>query len=91
MLGGALALRKEAGFPFALIGFFMLFAFLITSVSEIMLIRQLSRLTSSSENKYALPPMQVPQYELRTAQPEPVMSVTDGTTRTLEYARRERN
>ena len=91
MLGGALVLRKEAGLPYELIGFFMLFTFLVTAVSEVMLIRQLSRLTSSSENKRSLPPMQTPQYELRSAPVEPITSVTDSTTRTLEYARRERN
>jgi len=91
MLGGSIALRKEAGLPVELIGVFMLFAFLITAVSEVMLIRQLSRLTGSFENKGALPPVQAVPYELRAAPGEPVPSVTENTTRTLEYARRERN
>jgi hypothetical protein len=69
----------------------MLFTFFVTAVSEVMLIRQLSRLTSSSENKRSLPPLQTPQYELRSAPVEPITSVTDSTTRTLEYAKRERN
>ena len=91
MLGGAIALRKEAGLPEELIGVFMLFAFLITAVSEVMLIRQLSRLTGSLANQRALPPVQTVPYELRAAPGEPVPSVTENTTRTLEYAKRERN
>jgi len=91
MLGGAVLLRKEAGLSQDLIGVFMLFTFLVTAVSEVMLIRQLSRLTSSSENARSLPPVQTPQYELRSAPVEPIASVTDSTTRTLEYAKRERN
>jgi hypothetical protein len=90
MLGGSLALKNEAGFPVEFIGVFMFFTFLITAVTEVMLIRQLSRLTSVSESR-ALPPVQVPQYELRAAPGEPISSVTENTTRTLEYARRERN
>jgi len=91
MLGGSIALRKEAGFPFELIGFFMLFTFSFTAVAEIMLIRQLSRLTGSSASKRSFPVVQSPSYELRAAPGEPVSSVTENTTRTLEYARRERN
>ena len=35
--------------------------------------------------------VQAVPYELRAAPGEPVSSVTENTTRTLEYARRERN
>jgi hypothetical protein len=94
MLGGALALRKEAGFPYELVGVFMLFTFLIVCLTEFMLIRNLSKLTGSSEAKYYFPPTQQPPLELRppsaASMGEPVGSVTDNTTRTLEYARRER-
>ncbi len=94
MLGGALALRKEAGFPYEMIGFFMLFTFLIVCLTEFLLIRNLSKLSSSSETKYYFPPTQQPPLELRSptvaSMGEPVGSVTDNTTRTLEYARRER-
>jgi hypothetical protein len=93
MLGGSLVLRKEAGFPFELVGFFMLFTFLITGMTEFMLIRNLSKLTGSAEKTKYLPAPQVapPEFRLPQAQPlgEPVSSVTEHTTRTLEHARRE--
>lgn len=93
MLGGALALREGAGFSQDLIGIFMLFTFLLVGVTEIMLIRQLSRLTGASADKKSLPEMQQAPYELRpgqaTALAEPVASVTENTTRTLEYSRRQ--
>lgn len=91
MLGGALALRKEAGLSQDLIGVFMLFTFLITATTEIMLIRQLSRITSGRESKPKVLQPPVAPYELRQAPGEPVSSVTENTTRTLEYSRRERN
>jgi hypothetical protein len=93
LIGGPLVLRKEAGLSQELIGVFMLFAFLIVSVTEFMLVRNLSKLSTSKENqpRFLQPP--VPQ-ELRLPQAsplgEPVGSVTENTTRTLEYARRER-
>ena len=91
MLGGALVLRRGAALSQELIGFFMLFTFIIVGLVEVMLIRNLSKLTgSSSQPKYLAQPM--PQ-DLRLPQAtpfgEPVSSVTDNTTRTLEYARRE--
>ena len=55
MLGGALVLRKGAGLSQELIGVFMLFTFLIVSFTEFMLIRNLSRLTSASEDKKYFP------------------------------------
>ena len=94
MLGGSLVLRKEAGLPVELVGFFMLFTFVIVALIEIMLVRNLSKVTSSSERKYYLPTTQQPPLELRppttTSFGEPIGSVTDNTTRTLEYARRDR-
>jgi len=94
MLGGSLALRTEAGFPYAIVGFFMLFTFLIVCLTEFMLIRNLSKLTSSPETKHYFPTTQQPPLELRppsvSSMGEPVGSVTENTTRTLEYARRER-
>jgi hypothetical protein len=95
MFGGSAALRKGAGLSQELIGVFMLFTFLIVSMTEIMLIRNLSRLTSANEKEKknyfpAPPPM---QHDLRLTQGtplgEPVSSVTENTTRTLEYIRRE--
>ena len=94
MLGGSLVLRKEAGLPVELVGFFMLFTFVIVALIEIMLVRNLSKVTSSSERKHYLPTTQQPPLELRppttTSFGEPIGSVTDNTTRTLEYARRDR-
>jgi predicted nucleic acid-binding Zn ribbon protein len=93
MLGGALALRREAGLNQELIGVFMLFVFLIVSMIEIMLVRNLSKLTSSTERTNYLPSPQPAPHDLRLPQGtplgEPVSSVTENTTRTLEYARRE--
>lgn len=95
LIGGPIALKKEGQFSEQLIVLFMFLAFLIGSVTEILLYRQLSRLTSdrSKTEPLALPPQSVmPEY--RSPQPhrlaEPIPSVTDNTTRTLEYAREER-
>ena len=93
MLGGALVLRKEAGLGQELVGFFMLFTFLVTVMTEFMLVRNLSKLTSSNEQTKYLPAPHVAPHDLRLPQAsplgEPVPSVTESTTRTLEYARRE--
>lgn len=90
MLGGSLVLRRGAGLSQEMIGFFMLFTFLLTGMTEVMLIRNLSKLTGSHEPKY-LPQPLPPDLRLPQATPfgEPVSSVTENTTRTLEYARRE--
>lgn len=93
MLGGALVLRKEAGLGQELVGVFMLFTFLIVALTEFMLVRNLSKLTSSTEQTKYLPAPHIAPQDLRLPQAtpfgEPVPSVTDNTTRTLEYARRE--
>src|SRR5689334_4555097 len=95
MFGGALVLRRGANLSQELIGFFMLFTFMIVGMTEIMLVRNLSKLTSAHEKENrnyfpASPP--IPQ-DLRLTQGmpigEPVSSVTENTTRTLEYIRRE--
>src|SRR5689334_6969404 len=93
MLAGALVLRRGANLSQELIGFFMLFTFMIVGLTEIMLVRNLSKLTSAKETKNYFPaPTPVPQ-DLRLSQGmplgEPVSSVTENTTRTLEYIRRE--
>lgn len=95
MLAGALILRKQAGLSQELIGVFMLFTFLIVSVMEFMLVRNLSKLISSSTEKknHALPaPPQQQEMRLPPAGSlgEPVPSVVENTTRTLDYVRRER-
>ena len=93
MLGGSLVLRKEANLPFELIGCFMFFTFLIVGTIEFMLLRQLSRLTGAVDERHYLSGSPHPIAELRPANAnnfvEPLTSVTDNTTRTLEYSRRE--
>lgn len=93
MLGGAMALRKGANLSQELIGVFMLFTFLIVSITEILLVRNLSKLSASTERKNSFPAPSPTQHDLRLPQGtplgEPVGSVTENTTRTLEYARRE--
>jgi hypothetical protein len=94
LLGGAAALRNGANLPPDLIGLFMLFCFLIVMMTEIALVRNLSKLVSSSSEKQkhlsaaqSIPPdLRLPQ---ATPFGEPVSSVTENTTRTLEYARRQ--
>jgi hypothetical protein len=95
MFGGALVLRRGALLSQELIGVFMLFTFLIVSMIEIMLVRNLSKITSASEkekvNYFPAPPPMAQDLRLTQGTPlgEPVSSVTENTTRTLEYIRRE--
>ena len=92
MLMGAVILRKKANLDQELIGVFMMFCFLIVSVTEFMLVRNLSKLTSWKEEKrYLPPPTQTNELQLPAASRlgEPVPSVTENTTRTLDYVRRE--
>jgi hypothetical protein len=94
LLGGAAALRNGANLPPDLIGLFMLFCFLIVMMTEIALVRNLSKLVSSSSEKQKYLPAAKsipPDLRLPQATPfgEPVSSVTENTTRTLEYSRRQ--
>jgi hypothetical protein len=93
MFGGALVLRRGALLSQELIGVFMLFTFLIVSMTEIMLVRNLSKLTSAKEKQNYFPAPPTMPHDLRLTQGtplgEPVSSVTENTTRTLEYIRRE--
>jgi len=94
MLGGMVTLSTEAHLGEPIVGFFMLFTFLIVAITEILLVRQLSRFTNSSERKVIdIPPQTIMPSELRPAQPralaEPMQSVTENTTRTLDYSRNE--
>ena len=92
MFAGALVLRKGANLSQELIGFFMLFTFLIVGMIEVMLVKNLSKLMGGAkeEKKNYFP---APQSDLRLPQAtpfgEPVSSVTENTTRTLEYLRRD--
>jgi hypothetical protein len=94
MLGGAFSLTLEAHLKDELVGFFMLFTFLIVAVIEILLVRQLSRLIAAPQAKAIDQPqlLAVPD-EFRPPEPrtlaEPLASVTENTTRTLEYSRPE--
>ena len=93
MLAGALLLRRGANLSQELIGFFMFFTFLIVSIVEVTLIRNLSKLMGEKEQKNYLPAPQTISNDLRLPQAtpfgEPVSSITENTTRTLEYMRRD--
>lgn len=95
MLGGAVTLKRDAVLGEDVVGMFMFFTFFIVGIIEFFLVRQLSKLTGSTEPKRVSPPTIMPN-ELRAAQgaqarglPEAMPSVTENTTRTLEYSRNE--
>jgi hypothetical protein len=96
MLGGAIALKIGGQFHEELIGIFMFMTFAIVGVVELSLCRQLSRLNRAAEKKEPAPQLLQPGMpnEIRGQQPralgELVPSVTENTTRTLQYARDER-
>ncbi len=93
ILGGALVLKNEAHLSDDLVGLLMVMVFAIVAITEFLLIRQLSRLTGYAETRKSIGAQPAPN-ELRppnlAALPEPMPSVTENTTRTLEYSRRER-
>lgn len=96
MLGGAIALKNGAQFNEELIGVFMTMIFFIVALIEFFLCRQLSRLSKSTDKtQFIAPPMSAPPVEFRAPQPaqralaEPISSVTENTTRTLEYSRKD--
>jgi hypothetical protein len=93
MFAGALVLRRGANLSQEMIGFFMLFAFLIVGMVEVMLVKNLSKLMGEKEKKNYFPAPQNVSNDLRLPQAtpfgEPVSSVTENTTRTLEYLRRD--
>ncbi|HKZ82005.1 MAG TPA: hypothetical protein VJ124_27320 [Pyrinomonadaceae bacterium] len=94
MLGGAVALRNEAHLAEGVIILFMTLTFLIVSVTEVLLVRQLSRLTDAYERKE---PATLPRPASAGELPPPLArdlaapfsSVTENTTRTLEYSQKE--
>lgn len=95
MLGGAMALKNGGQFHEELIGIFMFMVFVIVGLVELSLCRQLSRVNRASDKKQSLAPplpagmpagISAPQLR---ALGEPVQSVTENTTRTLEYSRNE--
>ena len=94
MVGGALTLKRDAAVSEDVVGMFMFFTFFILALIEFFLVRQLSKLISATETKRVSPPPPVTMpNELRPAQarglPEAMPSVTENTTRTLEYSRNE--
>jgi hypothetical protein len=97
MLGGALTLKRDAALGEDVVGMFMFFTFFILSLTEFFLVRQLSKLIGSTEPKrVSLQTSTTMPNELRAAQatqarglPEAMPSVTENTTRTLEYSRNE--
>jgi hypothetical protein len=94
LLGGPIALKREGGFNEDLIVLFMFLTFFICALSEIFLYRQLGRITNSRREPTAQPFSPAMPVEFRSPQPlslaEPAASVTENTTRTLEYSREER-
>ena len=96
-LGGAVTLKTEAAMTQDVVGMFMFFTFFIVSLIEFFLVRQLSRIISNPAPKRAsLPQPPATSYELPPAPAaqarglaEAMPSVTENTTRTLEYARKE--
>jgi heme/copper-type cytochrome/quinol oxidase subunit 2 len=95
MLGGAIALKNGAELNQDMIGIYMLMTFLIVAVVELSLCWQLSRLNRNTEKRerttpqmHAGMPNQIPAPQPR-ALGETIPSVTENTTRTLEYSRNE--
>lgn len=100
MCGGAIALKKGAELREPAVVFFMILSFAIVGFVELFLVRQLSRVLDSNRKQESLDqltqqqplfqPALVPASEIRAAQlrtvPEPVTSVTENTTRTLEHS-----
>lgn len=97
MLGGAVTLKTEAAMTQDVVGMFMFFTFFIVSIIEFFLVRQLSKLISNpAPKRSSLPQPSAIPHELHPATaaqarglPEAMPSVTENTTRTLEYARKE--
>jgi len=94
MLGGALTLKRDADMAHEIVGFFMFFTFIIVVVTEVLLFRQLSRLTGNMEQRRVEAPAQfAPGPDVRSlparTPDEPIPSVTENTTRTLEYSRNQ--
>jgi len=99
MFGGAIALKQGGGLPNDIVAIFMLFTLLIIGTTEVFLLRQLSRVLAApiairpAENIAPLfqPAQSAPVRELHARRDtiEPLPSVTEGTTRTLEHSLRD--
>jgi hypothetical protein len=97
ILGGAIALKNGAEFHEEMIGMFMFMSFIIIGIIELSLCRQLSRVSGSKKNRVQMP-TQTPVDFRATATPrelhprslsDQVPSVTENTTRTLDYSTNE--
>ena len=97
MCGGAIALKKGGEFSGDLVALFMIFSFALVGFVELFLVRQLSRVLASGNKqelmgqpKPLFQPAVVPASEVRAAHmrtlSEPIPSVTENTTRTLEQS-----
>jgi len=101
IIGGSIALKVAAEFNEAAVVFFMVLSFATIGCVELLLMRQLSRVLGKGREQMQLEqpaqplfqPALVPANEARLAHlrtvPEPVTSVTENTTRTLEHSFRE--
>lgn len=95
MLIGLIAVMKEAGFNDGMIALFSMLSFLLLLGSESVFIWLILRSRSAAKKPMLLPqPREFTTKELGGRQvgalPEPVASVTDHTTRTLEPVYREK-
>lgn len=95
MLGGAMALRIGGQFREDIVGIYMLMTFSLVALIEFFLCRQLSRLLRRSEKSQTPAPLSQRSAPAELQEPlpralgEPIPSVTENTTRTLEYSRNE--
>ncbi|HEV7684191.1 MAG TPA: hypothetical protein VGO68_18895 [Pyrinomonadaceae bacterium] len=95
LLGGAIALKNGAELNPDMIGIYMLMTFLIVAVVELSLCWQLSRVNRSAEKRERTMPQMPAGIPNQIVAPQPralgetIPSVTENTTRTLEYSRNE--
>jgi hypothetical protein len=99
IFAGSIALKKGGDMPNDIVGLFMLFSFVIVGITELLLMRQLSRVQDSkgpNQRFESAPPLfqpaqSMPARELYAVRDtaEPMLSVTENTTRTLEHAIRD--
>ena len=102
IIGGGIALRTAGQFHEEAVIAFMGMGFVIVGIIEMMLMRQLSRVLGKDREKKQIEqpqqplfqPAMVPANELRVAHlraaGEPITSVTENTTRTLQSSFHER-
>jgi hypothetical protein len=97
MFGGAVALKQGADLNNDVVGLFMFFTFVIIGIIEIFLLRQLARTLGGdhrTQRSEPVPPLfqpaSMPARELNAVRDtaEPLGSVTENTTRTLEHSLR---